>query len=145
MTDRATVAIIRIRRSTSRRIAWVALAKRLVAQDEMLFSRWMRMLLVRCALAKRYFRTQCMCRQATGARGAVGQPAGPASQILPGTRHTGRLAAAWRRRIDSASMCSKQNEEKTKAVSESAPVCRSARTRYQDSTREEDSTAITRL
>ena len=37
-----------------RRIAWVALAKRLVAQDEMLFSRGMRMLPVRCALAKRY-------------------------------------------------------------------------------------------
>src|SRR3989442_10511744 len=29
---------------TERRIAWVALAKRLVAQDEMLFSRCMRML-----------------------------------------------------------------------------------------------------
>jgi hypothetical protein len=40
------------------RIAWVALAKRLVAQDEMMFSRWMRMLLARCTLAKRYFRTQ---------------------------------------------------------------------------------------
>ena len=39
---------------TERRIAWVALAKRLVAQDEMLFSRWMRILSVRCALAKRY-------------------------------------------------------------------------------------------
>src|SRR5260370_6796144 len=57
MTDRATVAIIRIRRSTSGRIAWVALAKRLVAQDEMLFSRWMWMLPVRCALAKRYYRS----------------------------------------------------------------------------------------
>ncbi len=45
---------------TERRIAWVALAKRLVAQDEMLFSRWMRMLPVRCALAKRYFRTSLM-------------------------------------------------------------------------------------
>jgi len=32
---------------TERRIAWVALAKRLVAQDEMLFSRWMWLLLVR--------------------------------------------------------------------------------------------------
>ena len=42
---------------TERRIAWVALAKRLVAQDELLFSRGMRMLSVRCALAKRYFRT----------------------------------------------------------------------------------------
>ena len=38
----------------------MALAKRLVAQDEMLFSRWMRMLSDRCALAKRYFRTRCM-------------------------------------------------------------------------------------
>src|SRR5256884_3809707 len=90
--DRATVAIIRIRRSTSRRIAWVALAKRLVAQDEMLFSRCMRMLPVRCALAKRYFRTKCMRRQVlrntainrapTNARGGAGQPAGPAYQIV---------------------------------------------------------------
>src|SRR5947209_4653157 len=80
--DRATVAIIRIRRSTSRRIAWVVLAKRLVAQDEMLFSRDMRMHLVRCALAKRYFRTQCMRRQATVARGAAEQLASLASQIL---------------------------------------------------------------
>jgi hypothetical protein len=47
---------------TVRRIAWVALAKRLVAQDEMLFSKWMRMLLIGCALAKRYFRTHCMRR-----------------------------------------------------------------------------------
>ncbi len=43
---------------TERRITWVALAKRLVAQEEMLFSRCMRMLSVRCALVKRYFRTQ---------------------------------------------------------------------------------------
>src|SRR6266516_6027599 len=82
MTDRAKAAIIRIRRSTSGRIAWVALAKRLVAQDEMLFSRGMRMLPVRYALAKRYFRTQCMRRQATTARGGAGQLADPASQIL---------------------------------------------------------------
>src|SRR5438093_8472043 len=67
---------------TESRIAWVALAKRLVAQDEMLFTRCIRMLSVRCALAKRYFRTRCMRRQATGARGGAGQPAGPASQIL---------------------------------------------------------------
>src|SRR5438309_9688869 len=67
---------------TEGRIAWVALAKRLVAQDEMLFSRGMRMLLVRCALAKCYFRTQCIRRQATAARGAAEQPADPASQIL---------------------------------------------------------------
>ena len=47
---------------TVRRIAWVALAKRLVAQDEMLFSKWMRMLPIGCALAKRYFRAHCMRR-----------------------------------------------------------------------------------
>jgi hypothetical protein len=39
---------------TKRRIAWVALANSLVAQDEMIFSRCMRVLPVRCALAKRY-------------------------------------------------------------------------------------------
>ena len=41
-------------------IAWVALVKRLVAQDEVMFSGWMLMPPVRSALAKRYFRTQCM-------------------------------------------------------------------------------------
>src|SRR6266566_2673568 len=108
MTDRAKAAIIRIRRSTTGRIAWVALAKRLVAQDEMLFSRYMRMLPVRYALAKRYCRTSLISlscfalrlikgsslisptsaegrdhqTQATGARGGAGQPAGQASQIL---------------------------------------------------------------
>ncbi|OLB40678.1 MAG: hypothetical protein AUG45_09050 [Ktedonobacter sp. 13_1_20CM_3_54_15] len=60
----------------------MALAKRLVAQDEMLFSRGMRKPAVRCALAKRYFRTRCRRRQATGARGGAGQLADPASQIL---------------------------------------------------------------
>jgi hypothetical protein len=45
---------------TERRIAWVALVKRSVAQDELLFSRGMRMLPVRCALAKRYFSTSLM-------------------------------------------------------------------------------------
>jgi hypothetical protein len=37
--------------------------KRLVAQDEMTFSRCMRMLPVRCALAKRYFRTQVVVKK----------------------------------------------------------------------------------
>ncbi len=63
-------------------IAWAALVKRLVAQDEVMFSGWMLMPPVRSALAKRYFRTQCMHGQATVARGGAGQPAGPASQIL---------------------------------------------------------------
>src|SRR6266487_5015161 len=78
----SNVAPIRLRRSTSGSIAWVALANRLGVQDELLFSRGMRMLSVRCALATRYFRTPCMRRQATAAQGGAGRPAGPASHIL---------------------------------------------------------------
>src|SRR5205809_5213907 len=60
MTDRAAVAIIRIRRSTSGRIAWVALVQRLVTKDEEAFSGWIMMSAGRVALAKRYCRaTAC--------------------------------------------------------------------------------------
>ncbi len=67
---------------TERRIAWVALAKRLVAQDEMLFSRGMRMFLIRCALAKRYAQDKmpvemgysCARRSRAACRSGVSNP-----------------------------------------------------------------------
>jgi hypothetical protein len=54
LPGRATVALIYISQVTEKRIAWIVLAKRLEAQDAMLFSQWMRMLLVLCTLGKRY-------------------------------------------------------------------------------------------
>lgn len=50
-----------------RRITWVVLAKRLVDQDKMTFSRCMRMFSIRYALVKRYFSTRYIGNQATDA------------------------------------------------------------------------------
>ena len=49
-------------------------------EDEMLFSKWMRMLLIGCALAKRYFQDALRSGRLQVREKAAQQPASPASE-----------------------------------------------------------------